>query len=112
MQPVCQKMVDQRLGLPRRLLALSQNYRRLLDHLGSAGEDRWRHVEAERFGSLEVDSQLEDRRLLYRQIGWSFALQDPASVNSGLAKERCRVNSIADQAAGIDECASLMDRRY
>jgi hypothetical protein len=38
--------------------------RLLFDDLVGAGEDRWRHGEAERLGSFEVDDQLERRRLL------------------------------------------------
>jgi len=30
---------------------------RLFDHLISGGEQRWRNVEAERFGCLEIDGQ-------------------------------------------------------
>jgi hypothetical protein len=29
------------------------------DHLVGAGEQRWRHFEAERFGSLDVHNQLD-----------------------------------------------------
>src|SRR6267142_787496 len=77
----------------------------LLDHLVGSGEDRWRHGEAEGLGSLEIDDQLECRRLLDRQIGWPLALEDPSGVNADLAKDSDVVNSdvvnsIADQAAG------------
>ena len=47
-----------------------------LDDLVGAGEDRWRHGEAERLRGLEVDHQLEFRRLLDRQIGWLGAVED------------------------------------
>jgi hypothetical protein len=46
----------------------------LFDHLVGAGEERWRHNEAERSGGLEVDDKLEPRRLLDRQIRWPGTL--------------------------------------
>jgi hypothetical protein len=42
---------------------------RLFDHLIGAREHRRRNFEAERFGRLEVDHQLEFGRLFDRQIG-------------------------------------------
>src|SRR5438552_2412524 len=41
----------------------------LFDHLVGPNEQRRRHGEAERFGRLHVDHELEFCRLLYRQIG-------------------------------------------
>jgi hypothetical protein len=41
----------------------------LLNDLVGADKDRWRHGEAEFFRGLEVDDQLQLRRLLDRQIG-------------------------------------------
>src|SRR5882762_6862333 len=57
----------------------------LLDHLGGAGEDRWRHREAERLRGLEIDDQLECGWLLHRQIGRLGALKDLSGINANLA---------------------------
>src|SRR5262245_64215813 len=46
----------------------------LFDHLVGAGEQRLRHVEAERLGCLEVDHQLELGWLLDRNIARLGAL--------------------------------------
>ena len=55
--------------------------RRLFDHLVGAAEQRWRNVEAERLGGLEVDGQLEFGRRLYRQIGRLLPLEDAIDVS-------------------------------
>jgi hypothetical protein len=57
---------------------------RLFDHLVGAGEQRWRHVEAERLGTLEVDNELEFSRLLNRQITRFLAFEDAADISADL----------------------------
>jgi hypothetical protein len=51
-------------------------------------EKRLRNGEAEGFRSLEVDDQLEGRRLLDRQIGGLGALEDLSRVMADQAKGR------------------------
>ena len=60
----------------------------LFNHLVGTHEQRHRHVEAERFGGLEVDDQLELRRLLDWQIGGLLALENPAGVVADQALAR------------------------
>jgi hypothetical protein len=43
----------------------------LFDHLIGAGQDRLRHRQTERLRGLQIDHQLECRRLLYREVGGS-----------------------------------------
>src|SRR5258708_37986152 len=52
----------------------------LFDHLVGAGEQRRRHVEAERLGRLEINGELEFRWQHHRQIGgaWPPSESDPA----------------------------------
>ena len=50
------------------------------DHLVGAGEERRRHREAARFGSLEVEHQLVLGRRLHRQVGGLLALKDAIDV--------------------------------
>jgi hypothetical protein len=53
-----------------------QQIAKLFDHLGSADEQRGGDGEAERFGSLHVDDQLEFSRLLHRHVGRLGAFQN------------------------------------
>src|SRR5215831_4232017 len=50
------------------------------DHLVGAGEHRRWHLEPERFRRLEIDNQLELRRLLNRQVSGLLALKDTIDV--------------------------------
>ena len=54
----------------------------LFDNLIGAHEHRSRHGVAQGPGSLEVDDQLEGRRLLNRQIGRLGAFEDLSCVNA------------------------------
>src|SRR5215813_6398127 len=52
----------------------------LLDDLVGAGEHRGRYREAVRLGGLEVDHELEFRRLLHGQITGLLAFQDTIHI--------------------------------
>src|SRR5206468_781206 len=58
----------------------------LLNHLVSPLEERLRDRQAKRFGSLEVDHQLELRRLLDRQFTRLRAFQDLVHIQYTAAR--------------------------
>src|SRR5438067_10863554 len=69
------------------------------DNLVRAGEQRWRHGEAERVGGLQIDHQLELGRLLNRQIGRPGAFED-------LVDQLCRLDILVDEIGAVgDETA-------
>jgi hypothetical protein len=48
----------------------------LFDDLVRLGREIRRHLDAERFGGLEIDDELELSGLHNRQVGWLGAFQD------------------------------------
>src|SRR5258708_4592938 len=82
------------------------------DHLVGAAEQRERDDEAEGFRGLEVDDQLDFRRLLDRQVGWLLALENPADICACRMIGVGKVAAVAHQAASRRELASLEDRGH
>src|SRR4051812_3545659 len=64
------------------------------DDLIGAGEDCERNIQPESLGGLEVDHQLEFRRLLHWQIGRLRAVEDFPSIDPG-------------QTGGVPEARSI-----
>src|SRR5262249_60934541 len=79
------------------------------DHLVGADQQSSWHTKAECLGGLEIDEQLDFRRLLHRQLGRFVALENPASVDARLTVRVCNAASIAQQAARGDELTPLVD---
>ena len=67
-------------------IRLSQQHSCSFDHLVGAGEQRRWHLEPERIRGLEVDDKLELGRLLDRQIGGPFTLEDAIDIASRLRR--------------------------
>ena len=61
--------------------------RHLFDHLIGDGKQRWRNIEAERLGRLEVDVLLG---LLYRQISGLLAIENAPGIDAGQARPTAR----------------------
>ena len=60
-------------------------------------------IEAERFGRLEIDYQLEFRRLPDRQIGGRGPAEDFVDVTRGLPVEIVQIRPVAHQQTRLRE---------
>src|SRR6516165_10821956 len=81
-----------------------------LDHLVGQLLDVQRDVEAERPGRLQVDDELEFRRLQHRQIGWLGALEDLTGVGADLTIHARTIGVVAHQPAGFYSLARGITR--
>ena len=67
------------------------------DHFVGLRKQRWRRGNPERLRGLEVNHQLEFRRLHDREIGGLLAFENPAGVNAGLAISVGEAGTVAYQ---------------
>src|SRR5262249_56309443 len=83
-----------------------------LDHLVGAADKRQRNREAERLRGPEIDDHLDFRRLLDRHVSWLGAPENAPGVDAPEAIQVRNAASVADQSAGLDERAKLVDRGH
>src|SRR5262249_4459781 len=69
-----------------------------------------RDVDTERLCGLEIDDELERRRLHDRQITRFDASKNAASVDAGLAIGIGETDSVADQSTRLGELSERIDR--
>src|ERR1700730_7977783 len=84
---------------PQRIDAVCQQrtnamQQRLFDHLVGTGEQRDGWIEAQCFGSPEIDDKLEFRSLLDRQITGPFPLEDAIDIRRGASVEIDEFNTV------------------
>src|SRR5215469_13631954 len=84
----------------------------LFDHLVGGVEHRLRYGQVKRFGGFAIDSELDFRGLLERQVGWLLAFQNTSSVDADNAIGVGKVRSVTHQPAGRDKLGQSMDRRH
>ena len=76
-----------------------RTFRHSFDYLVGARKKRWRHSEAERLSSLEVDHEFEFGRLHDWQIGRLLASENAAGVDASLTKRIGSVRAVAHEFA-------------
>ena len=67
------------------LRSATSRHRGSFDHIVGAGEQRRRHVEAERLGGLQVEHELELGQLHDRQVSGLIACENAAGIDAHLA---------------------------
>jgi hypothetical protein len=75
----------------------------LFDHVVGTNEYRSWDGEAKCPSGLEVDRQLELRRLHHRQISGLLTLKDATDIDADLTMRVRKVASVAEQTAGLGE---------
>src|ERR1700690_2084030 len=83
----------------------------LFDHYVGAAEERRRDIDAECLGGLQVDGHFELGRKLYRQVGGVGALEDAIDIDRRAPVQIDGVDSIGNQATGIDHVPIRIDRQ-
>lgn len=83
----------------------------LLNHFGRLEEDCWRNREAESFGSLEVDDQLEPRHLVNRQICRLGPVQNFIHVWSAGPAHRRKVPPVGKERSSLDPFFAMHPQR-
>jgi hypothetical protein len=94
--------------VPKADILAPQRRMSLFDDLVGAAEQRIRDGEAQRFRGLEIDHELDFRRLLKRQISRFLTLEYSPGVDASLSKSLTLIRTIAHQPARRRECAVLI----
>src|SRR5437764_1367813 len=90
---------------------MPSDHKTLFDHLVGAREQADRNLDPHGGGRLNVDHELECRRLDNRKVRWRCAVEDQAGISPDLPVAVARPHSITHQAALEDVVPELIDRR-
>src|SRR5882724_13608393 len=98
---------------PRATHSASRGHDDLLsaDHLIRLEEERRGNREPERLSGLEIDDQLELRRLLHRQVGGLSPLEDLVHIDSSSAAEVARAWPVGHESTGLHKRAYVVHGR-
>ena len=84
---------------------------RLFDHLVGANEQRDRHGDAERLGSLQVDNEIVFGRKLHRQLARILALEDAINVSRRLPVLVSYIRPVGDKSTAAGKETMGVDGR-
>src|SRR6516225_6493662 len=84
-----------------------------LGHLVGRGQQRFRDDEAEGFGSIDVDHEVELGRLLHREVGRFSTLENLRGIDGpDLPNGRDTIGGVTHQTSRGCEAPIRIDRRY
>src|SRR5215469_1648504 len=87
----------------------ANSVRWLFNHLVGASEERLGDRNAKGVGGLEVDDQLELRRLLDGKVGRLGALKDLVDITSGATERAAQILAVAHKTASVGQLTKCAD---
>src|SRR5262249_51091303 len=85
--------------------------RHSFDHFAGASEDRSWDREPECLCSIEIDDEIEQRRLYNREVGRLISVEHPSDIGANLTVYPGEVRAVANQSADINELTPFVHRR-
>ena len=104
--------IDWRRNSPRPVRRIGEDRDRLLQDAVGSKDQRLRKREPECPGGLEIDDELEPRRLLDRQLPRICRAEDLADKGARAAVHRGCARPVREEAARLHELTGAVDRRH
>jgi len=70
-----------------------------------------RDRETECLCRIQIDDEIEQRRLDNREVGWFLAVEHSPGIGTNLTVHSCEARAVADQSASIYELTPFVDGR-